>query len=153
LVASYRFDESAGALVVDQTANHNDGVLGGYDATAQPTRTAAGAPGLGAGLTVDGGNDRGTVPASPSLKPSQVSVGAWVKFSNLDSPNAAAPGLQYIVFKQNTRTGNFEGYTLCKLRVNGVDRLFFAVSSASGVPAVAMSTMAVVTGQYYNVYG
>jgi len=61
------------------------------------------------------------IPDSPSLKPTNVSVEAWVKLDTLVTPGANIPGQQIIVFKKNTRGGNFEGYVLLKDRVGGTD--------------------------------
>ena len=41
-------------------------------------------------------------------------------------------GDQYIVFKQNTRSTDFEGFDLSKTRVGGSDYFRFLVASASG---------------------
>jgi len=45
-----------------------------------------------------------------------------VQFSSLDSAasGGSAPGDQYLVFKQNSRYGNFEGFDLSKTRVADV---------------------------------
>ena len=74
------------------------------------------------------------IPDAPALKPTNLTVEAWVNFSGLDSAlsgNAPA-GDQYIVFKQNSQTYNFEGYSLEKFRIANGDAFMFTVSSASG---------------------
>jgi hypothetical protein len=40
LVACYRLDETSGATVIDATANHNNGTLGGGNSAQMPTRVA-----------------------------------------------------------------------------------------------------------------
>jgi len=112
------------------------------------------APGkVGLGFSLDGVDDRVEIPDAANLKPANVTVDAWVKFDALDTPGASLPGLQYIVFKRNSRTSFFEGYTLVKIRVGAVDRLRFVISSAAGVQVVASSTTAVAAGQFYHVAG
>jgi hypothetical protein len=107
----------------------------------------------GTALQFNGTDNVVTIPDAPSLDPASVTVSTWVNFSTLDTPGAAEPGLQYLVFKKNTRSTNFEGYALYKLRIGGLDRLAFTVSSANGTQATAVSTTVVVPGQFYNVAG
>ena len=83
---------------------------------------------------------------------------AWVRFDSLDTPIVSqfgAPGLQYIVFKKNTRVFNFEAYALRKQRSANVDRLAFSIGDVTGFAtlAVAYSTTAVAVGQFYHVVG
>ncbi len=107
----------------------------------------------------DGIDDYVEIPDSPSLKPQQISVEAWFKFTSLDSTNSSAPGLQYIVSKKNTRTDHFEGYSLQKYRdTNGVERLAFLISSANGNQIIANSTSPITVdqnprNQFYHVVG
>jgi hypothetical protein len=110
------------------------------------------------GFKLDGFGDFVQIPDSPALKPAHMTVEAWVRFDSLDTPIVSqfgAPGLQYIVFKKNTRLFNFEAYALRKQRINGVDRLAFSVGAVDGggTTAVATSTTAVVVGQFYHVVG
>src|SRR5262249_39549026 len=89
---------------------------------------------------------------SPSVRPANLTVSAWARFDTLDSPGASQAGLQYLVFKKNSRTGTaFDGYALIKHRVNGTDRLAFVISAADGTQVVLDSTTAVVAGVFYNV--
>jgi hypothetical protein len=129
-----------------------DDIQNGNDGTLQNGATFA-AGMVGPAFSLDGVDDFVEIPDAPNLKPSRVSVDAWVKFSALDTPNASGPGLQYIVFKKNTRMTNFEGYTLLKFRSEGADRFFFEVSSAQGVAVAAVSNTAVQTGKFYHVAG
>ena len=107
---------------------------------------------VGQGFKFNGTNSV-QIPDSASLKPATVTVDAWVKFDSLDAPGASQPGLQFLVFKRNTRTSSFEGYTLLKQRVNGQDRLRFYVTSVGAVQAIATSTTTVTTGVFYHVVG
>jgi hypothetical protein len=91
------------------------------------------------------------VPDSPDLKPANLSLFARVSFDTLDTPGASAPGLQYIIFKQNTRTTQFEGYSLQKVRTGTGDHFAFVISSKDGVQVVALSTTTIAVGQVYAV--
>ena len=56
-----------------------------------------------------------------------------------------------MVFKQNSRSGNFEGYYLGKTRIAGQDHFTFQVSSASGVSVELDSVSLVAAGVWYHV--
>src|SRR5205823_271937 len=90
---------------------------------------------------------------SPAFHPTNFTIEAWVRFSFLDSLSVGGSpaGEQYIVFKQNTRSSNFEGIDVGKQRVGGSDYLSFIVSSASGQTAQALSSTAMATGIWYHV--
>lgn len=117
------------------------------------------APGVvGQGFKLDGVDDLVEIPDSPTLKPAHVSVEAWVRFDSLTTPIVTpfgSPGLQYIVFKKNTRMFNFEAYALRKQRVSGVERLAFSIGDITGVGTipVAYSTTPIVVGTFYHVVG
>lgn len=131
----------------DSVAGNNGVLLG--STTFLPGRVAG-------GFKMDGVGDGVQIPDSPALKPATVSVEAWVRFDALDTPPVSqfyAPGTQYIVFKKNTRTFNFEGYSLHKERHGGVDQLAFRVTSAAGFGNIALSTTPMVAGQFYHVVG
>jgi len=93
------------------------------------------------------------IPDSPSLRPTNLTIECWLKFTSLDSTGNAGAGQQYVVFRQNTRSANFEGFALSKERNAGVDQLVFGVSSAGGVIVEARSPTTVVTGAWYHVAG
>jgi hypothetical protein len=110
------------------------------------------------GFKLDGSGDYVEIPDSSALKPARVTVEAWVRFDSLDTPIVSqfgAPGLQYILFKKNSRTFNFEAYALRKQRDGGIDRLAFSVAdvNGSGGNNVAYSTTPVTVGQFYHVVG
>jgi uncharacterized repeat protein (TIGR01451 family) len=107
---------------------------------------------VGQAFNFNGANTGVQIPDSPSNKPANITVDTWVKFNSLDS-TTSSPGLQYLVFKKNTRTAGFEGYTLIKDRTNGVDKLGFIITSANGPQASIRSTTAVSTGIWYHVAG
>jgi hypothetical protein len=136
--------------------NTNDAVAGNHgqlagDVTFVPAVVSQ-------GFKLDGFGDYIEIPDSPALKPAHMSVEAWVRFDSLDTPIVSqfgALGLQYIVFKKNTRVFNFEAYALRKQRDGGVDRLAFSVADVNGLggTSVAYSTTPVVVGQFYHVVG
>jgi RHS repeat-associated protein len=101
----------------------------------------------------DGVDDIVEIPDNPSLKPARVTTEAWVNFDSLNSSRASVAGLQYIIFKKNTRSAQYEGYTIFKFRSSGGDKLGFSASSASGTSASAVSTTSIVVGRWYHVVG
>src|SRR5262249_3335742 len=108
----------------------------------------------GPAFTFDGTNGYVLIPDSTSLRPTNLSVEAWVRFDNLNSAGNSPAGQQYIVFKQNSRTGSgFEGYSLTKARRAGGDYLSFDVSSASGQSVTADAVSYVTTNVWYHVVG
>ena len=117
------------------------------------------APGVvGQGFKFDGVDDLVQIPDAPSLKPARVSVEAWVRFASLTTPITTpfgSPGLQYIVFKKNTRTFNFEAFALRKQRVSGVERFAFSIGDITGAGTipVAYSTTPLVVGTFYHLVG
>lgn len=128
----------------------NNGQLAG-DATFATAMVAQ-------GFKLDGVGDYVEIPDSPALKPARVSVEAWVRFDSLDTPIVSqfgALGLQYIVFKKNSRVFNFEGYALRKERRDGVDRFAFSVADVNGFGGnnVAYSTTVIAVGEWHHVVG
>lgn len=109
---------------------------------------------VGQGFLFDGNDDVVSIPDSPTLKPAQVTVDAWVKFNSLDSTTSGAPpGHQYLIFKQNSRTANFEGYNLLKIRITEGEKFLFGITSANGTAASAYSTTMISVAQWYHVAG
>jgi len=81
LTSYWKFDEGGTSLAAaDATANHNDGALGGANATRVPTwATAAGSMSY-AGLSFDGVDDYVNVPDAPSLRvTSTLTIEFWGK--------------------------------------------------------------------------
>jgi hypothetical protein len=134
----------------DGTAND---VAGGNNGTLQGGASAS-APGFdGSAFSFDGTNSFVQIPDAPALRPTNLTIEAWVRFSSLDSAGSGGSpaGDQYIVFKQNSRSGDFEGYDLGKTRIGGSDYFQFIVSSASGQSAHLESVTAVSIGVWYHV--
>jgi alpha-tubulin suppressor-like RCC1 family protein len=108
---------------------------------------------VGSAFVFDGTNGFVSIPAAPALQPTNVTIEAWVNFDGLDSARrgSAPVGNQYLVFKQNTRTSWFEGYSLEKIRDASGDVFSFTVASSSGVDALVKSTSLIATGVWYHV--
>src|SRR5688572_724589 len=108
------------------------------------------------GFKLDGFGDYVEIPDAAVLKPEHVSVEAWVRFDSLDTPvvsQSGALGLQYIVFKKNTRIFNLEAYALRKQRSADVDYFVFSVGdiNGAGTTNLAFSTTPIAVGQFYHV--
>jgi hypothetical protein len=130
--------------------NPND-VIGGDDGTLEGGATFA--PGkVGLGFRLDGTNGYVQIPDSAALKPTNVTVEAWVW---LDP--SVSPADEQIVFKQNSWSYLFEGYSLLKEHdANGdgtfTDRFSFVVTR-NGDQVVTRSTTSVQRGVWYHVAG
>jgi len=140
--------------------NPND-IIGTNNGTLKGGATVTNAGLVGQCFSFDGTNGYVQIPDSPSLRPTNLTVEAWVKFSSLNSSHTANAGHQYIVFKQNPLSSNFEGYGLGKDRApNGVvtnlagDVLYYNVTSADGTKTAEVdSTVIVTTNVWYHVAG
>jgi hypothetical protein len=104
-------------------------------------------------FSFDGTNSYVQIPDAPALKPTNLTVEAWVNFSGLDSAlsGTAPAGDQYIVFKQNSQAYYFEGYSLEKYRIANGDAFMFTVGSASGQEVALLSKTLVSTSVWYHV--
>src|SRR2546426_180955 len=129
----------------DIVGTNNDALLGGATATADGLVNSA--------FNFDGTNAYVQIPDAPELKPANLTIEAWVRFNSLDSlgSGGSPAGDQYIVFKQNSRPSNFEGFDLSKTRVGSSDVFCFLVTSASGQEAEIRSVTSVSTGIWYHV--
>jgi hypothetical protein len=109
---------------------------------------------VGQGFKLDGVGDYVEIPDSLDLKPPRVSVEAWVRLDSLTTLEGF-PGVQYIVFKKNTRVFNHEAYALRKQINDGVHRFAFSIGDVTGAAtlAVALSTTPLATGQFYHLVG
>ena len=107
---------------------------------------------VGRAFRFDGTNGYVQIPDSPSLKPANVTIEAWVW---LDPSLPSGRGGEQIVFKKNTWTAWFEGYSLLKSTVdNGdgtsSDRFQFCVSRSGNQVAINSKTIAQ-RGAWYHV--
>jgi hypothetical protein len=136
--------------------NANDAIAGNNGQLAGDATFAQGV--VGQGFKLDGFGDYVQIPDGAALKPAHMSVEAWVRFDSLTTPIVSqfgALGLEYVVFKKNTRIFNFEAYALRKQRDAGVERLAFSIGDVNGggTTSVAYSTTPIVVGQFYHVIG
>jgi hypothetical protein len=129
----------------DFTGTNNGTLQGGATATATGM--------VGSAFSFDGTNSFVQIADSSSLKPTNLTIEAWVNFSGLDSAlsGTAPAGDQYMVFKQSSQMFNFEGYSLEKFRLAGGDVFQFTVASSSGVEVFLPSVTTVSTGVWYHV--
>ncbi len=132
--------------------NAND-IAGTNNGTLQGGATATGVGEVGQAFSFDGATGYVQIPDAPALKPTNLTVEAWVRFSSLDSTGSGGSpaGDQYIVFKQNSRSSNFEGYFLGKTRISGQDHFTFQVTSVDGTDVELDSVSLVSTGVWYHV--
>ena len=110
---------------------------------------------FGRALHFNGNGDGIQISHAPA--PTAFSIAAWVRFDSLDS-TSSWPGLQYLVFRKNSRTSNFEAFSLAKARDDAVghfsaDRLCLEITSAAGDNSEIRSTTRIVAGVYYYVVG
>src|SRR5579859_5627959 len=97
-----------------------DDVIGGDNGTLEGGATFA--PGkVGQGFRFDGTNGYVQIPDSAALKPTNVTVEAWVW---LDPSLPSGRGGEQIVFKKNTWSAWFEGYSLLKETIDNGDGTF-----------------------------
>ena len=127
-------------------ASTNNGTLQGG-----ATATATGE--VGQAFSFNGSTAYVSVPDTAALRPTNLTVEAWVLFNSLNSTGNASAGQQYIVFKQNTRTSYFEGYYLGKERGTGGDHFVFGVTSSAGGGVEADSGPIIATNVWYHVAG
>ncbi|MDB6112980.1 MAG: hypothetical protein JWR69_4730, partial [Pedosphaera sp.] len=132
--------------------NAND-IASTANGTLQGGATAVVSGEVGLAFSFDGTNSFVSIPDAPALHPANLTIEAWVRFTSLDSAGlgGSAAGDQYIVFKQNTRIGDFEGFDLSKTRSGGKDIFRFLVTSATAQSAEIHSTTALTTGVWYHV--
>lgn len=129
----------------------NNGVLMG-GATAN-------APGVvGTAFQFDGTNGYVQIPDSPVFHPANLTVECWVLFRTLDTPaHGTYPGQDYIVFKQNSQSYEFEGIALEKDRyppnVGTNDTFCWETASPSGELVFLESLTTIKTNVWYYVAG
>lgn len=116
-----------------------------------------GAGKTGRAFSFDGFDDAVVVPSNGLRPPSQVSVEAWVNFRSLTSSTfgSAPAGTQFLVFKKNSRGGNFEGYALFKERnqTTRKDFLAFIIADRNGLQQKVVSSVEITTGSWFHVVG
>ena len=128
-------------------------IAGGNNGTLQAGATDTGVGEVGQCFSFNGTTAYVSIPDSPTFHPAVFTVEAWVKFTSLNSTGSGGSpaGDQYIVFKQNSQVGNFEGFDLSKARISGKDVFRFLVTSASAQSAEIDTTTALATNVWYHI--
>jgi hypothetical protein len=109
---------------------------------------------VGQAFKLDGTNNYVQIPDSAALKPTNVTVEAWVKFDSLVTPGEQ-PGWQPIVYKQSNKNDPFldGAYALILRNRTGNELFAFEVCGPSPASAIATASTVVTTGQFYHVVG
>jgi len=135
-------------------------IAGAHNGTLNGGATANATGVVGTAFLFDGTNGYVSIPDSPALHPTNLTIEAWVRCDLLDTPSVPGisyPGQQYIVFKQNTNFYNFEGFVLAKDRhpphLGTNDTWCFETTSVSGSNVFLESVTTVRTGVWYHVAG
>lgn len=109
---------------------------------------------IGKGFQFDGTNSHVVIQDDGAFALTNFTIETWVKFDGMTADGSgAAAGVQYLVFKQNSRSvaaGNFEGFWLGKSQAPGYDSFVFGVSSAAGT-FVPVRSLTIQTGIWYHV--
>ncbi len=106
---------------------------------------------VGQAFSMDGNAGYVQVPDAAIFHPTNLTIEAWVKFTGLDSTGNSQAGQQYIVFKQNSRSSQFEGFSLTKTRVSSKDYFDFTVASATGASVDMPGVTQIAAGTWYHV--
>ncbi|HWY76108.1 MAG TPA: immunoglobulin domain-containing protein, partial [Verrucomicrobiae bacterium] len=132
----------------------NDSV-GGNNGILQGGATATASGLIAEAFNFDGANGFVEIPDSTAFHPTNLTIEAWVMFSSLDTPasGGSPAGDEYIVFKQNSQSGNFEGFDLSKARFSNGDGFRFLVTSVAGQSVEVDSVTRVTTGVWYHIAG
>jgi PKD repeat protein len=133
--------------------NAND-IIGSNNGSLQGGATIVTNGQAGSAFLFDGNSGYVAIGDSPTLRPTNLTVEAWVRFASLNSSGSGAPaGDQYIVFKQNSRSTSFEGYELGKTRISGGDVFEFLITSVTGVSVDLIGTTFISTNVWYHIAG
>jgi alpha-tubulin suppressor-like RCC1 family protein len=108
---------------------------------------------VGSAFSFDGTNGFVAISNSALLRPTNFTIEGWVRFTGLDSAGSGGSpaGDQYIIFRQNTRSTDFEGFDLSKTRVGASDVFRFLISSATAQTAEIHSSTTISAGVWYHV--
>jgi lysophospholipase L1-like esterase len=132
--------------------NAND-IAGANNGILQGGATADSVGMCGSAFRFDGANGYVQIPDAPALKPTNLTVMCWVRFTSLNSAgNTPNLGQQYLIFKQNSRSSSFEGFDLSKYRANA-DVFAFRASSATAQELELLSVTSISTNEWYHVAG
>ncbi|HLX69591.1 MAG TPA: LamG-like jellyroll fold domain-containing protein [Verrucomicrobiae bacterium] len=112
---------------------------------------------VGLAFNFDGTNGKVTIPDSSVLKPTNLTIEAWVKFNYLNSTNTGRSpvGEQFIVEKPSAI--NYDGFTLYKIRDTNTEQDYFVFgvnsSTGTGWPIQADSAEFIQTNVWYHIAG
>src|SRR5580765_6462290 len=128
-------------------------IIGTNNGVLQGGATASTAGMVGSAFGFDGTNSFIAISNSALLRPTNFTIEAWVRFTGLDSAGSGGSpaGDQYIIFRQNTRSSDFEGFDLSKTRVGASDVFRFLIASATAQTAEIHSSTTISTGVWYHV--
>src|SRR5580765_3908790 len=128
-------------------------IIATNNGTLQGGATASAAGMVGSAFGFDGTNSFVAISNSALLRPTTFTVEAWVRFTGLDSAGSGGSpaGDQYIIFRQNTRSSDFEGFDLSKTRIGGTDVFRFLISSATAQAVEIRSSTTISTNTWYHV--
>src|SRR5208283_5041091 len=109
---------------------NTDDIIGTNNGALSPSGASYASGKVGLAFRFDGTNGYVQVPDSPTLKPANVTIEAWVW---LDPKLPSNNGGEQIVFKKNTQSAWFEGYSLSKQTIDSghgtsSDRFQFVIS-------------------------
>jgi len=104
----------------------------------------------GQALRFNGSDGYIEIPNAPN--PPTFSLTAWVRFDSLSS-RSSFPGLQYVFFRKNSRSTNFDAFALAKKSVNGADHFILSANTAGGYYSQVVSATRVQTGIFYFIAG
>ena len=133
-------------------------IAGTNNGTLEGGATAA-TPGIvGTAFLFDGTNGYLSIPDSPVLHPTNLTIEAWVRCDLLDTPAIHSyPGQQYLIFHQNAEEYNFEGFVLAKDRhppyIGTNDTWCFEMTSVSADDVYVESVTTVKTNVWYHLAG
>jgi hypothetical protein len=121
-------------------------IIGGDNGTLSASGATYAAGEVGQGFRLDGTNGYVQIPDSAALRPTNITVEAWVWLD----PNVNATGSagEYIIFKRNTWTYLYEGYALAQYQGH-----FEFLATSQGNQVIAISTTVVQRGTWYHVAG
>ena len=133
--------------------NAND-IIGTDNGILQGGATANAAGEVGQAFSFDGTNGYVQIPDSSAFHLATLTVECWVRFDAYQTPGSSAyPYQQYIVFKQNSQSYEFEGFALTKDHDPQGDVILWEVASPTHELIRIDSVNTVVTGAWYHLAG
>jgi len=125
-------------------------LVGANDGTLNGSATASAGAVVGIGFGFDGTNGSVLIPDALVLRPTNFTIETWVRFDSLVATNTPRPTQQYIVFKQNSRSTEFEAFELAQDRYPNGDIISWGVTSGAGQLVSIGSVSVVSTGVWYH---